>query len=390
MAGRSSNGDGSVTRIITTNGEVRWRAQVTVQDDLGRKSRVSRRFTTKTEAKEFVREAQREGRVEAARAKKELTLGEWFDWLAANDWPETLAPTTLMGRVCRFDKHVRPTWGNVALIHLDPLRIKAFYRSLATSGVSTANVQEIKRDLVRVFNLAIKPYHRVPWTCGNPFTLPVPASPPREAIALTPEEAKVALRHTDLRQQDRALLGVFVLAGLRLGEAMALTKDQVDFERGLIRVDRAVRMDWDRSQTIGLPKGGKKRVAILCPTLAGILSPLCETAGEDGLLWTAEGRPGPRLKRNVYRTWREILALTGLPSEMSPHDGRLTHVNWIEKLLPLVSPTTLKEHVGHSSGRSVTELSYTRPLPPAQDLLRDGLEGLIGLTTGTPEPSDEP
>jgi hypothetical protein len=55
----------------------------------------------------------------------------------------------------------------------------------------------------------------------------------------------------------------------------------------------------------------------------------------------------------------------------------LSHVNWIEKLCPDVSPTTLKEHIGHASGTTVTEINYTRPLSPAQDILRNSIDGLI-------------
>jgi hypothetical protein len=53
--------------------------------------------------------------------------------------------------------------------------------------------------------------------------------------------------------------------------------------------------------------------------------------------------------------------VAGLPSEMSPHDCRLTHINISEKLMPEVSSTTLKEDVGHSA-EGVTQTSYTRPI----------------------------
>ncbi len=57
---------------------------------------------------------------------------------------------------------------------------------------------------------------------------------------------------------------------------------------------------------------------------------------------------------------------------MSPHDCRLSHINWIEKLMPDVSPTTLKEHVGHAAV-GVTEVNYTRPLTSAQEVLARGI-----------------
>jgi integrase len=81
----------------------------------------------------------------------------------------------------------------------------------------------------------------------------------------------------------------------------------------------------------------------------------------------------------VYATWRTILKDGGLPAEMTPHDCRLTHINWIEKLMPEVSATTLKEHVGHA-GEGVTQVNYTRPITSSQKILRDGIERVAGLT----------
>jgi hypothetical protein len=46
--------------------------------------------------------------------------------------------------------------------------------------------------------------------------------------------------------------------------------------------------------------------------------------------------------------------------------------------MPYVSPTTLKEHIGHAAS-GVTEVNYTRPLTPAQMILRDELERVAGL-----------
>ncbi len=379
MGSRADNKDGSCREVLTGRHAGKWRVQHVHEDEFCRKSRLSRLFPTKTEAKDFLRSLQRGERIERARKDKDLTLGAWFDWLVENDWPESIASATLGSRISRFNKHVRKEWGDVSLLRLDALAIKAFYRGLQESGVGAASVLEIKRDLVRVFNLAVKPYHRVPWSCGNPFTLYVPTPPRRDAVALEPRQAVAAIRSNSLTAKERALLATFLLAGLRLGELMALTRGQLQFDQGLILVDRAVRLDRVGGQGVGLPKGSKKRLAVMSPTLKKILCGVASDLRPDELIWPAKDKDKPRLKRNVYRSWKIILEKTGLPSDMSPHDCRLSHVNWIEKLLPEVSPTTLKEHIGHASGRSVTEINYTRPLSDSQEILRRGLENIVGF-----------
>ncbi len=377
MGLRADNRDGSCREVLTGKNAGKWRVQHTVEDEFGRKTRISRLFSTKTEGKDFLRELRRSVRIEEVQRKRELTLGAWFEWLAEHDWADTLADTTVAARTSRFRKYVRKEWSGVALERLDPVAIKAFYARLLEDGVGRATVLELKRDLVLVFNQAIKPYHRVPWHCGNPSELHVAAPPHRDAAALAPDEARAAITCGALSPKERAMLATFLLAGVRLSEQMALTRGQLQFDKGLIVVDRAVRMNRSRGQTVGLPKGDKKRLAVMCPTLHAVL---CEATGEmppEAHVWPCDDGDRPRLKRNVYRTWKGILEKTGLPTGMSPHDCRLTHVNWIEKLLPEVSPTTLKEHVGHASGRTVTEINYTRPLTPAQDILRNGIERLI-------------
>jgi integrase len=373
---RADSKDGSCREVLTGKHVGKWRVQFTSADEFGRVYRISRIFPTKTEGKDFLRSLRRGEKVESARKRKELTLAGWFDWLVANDWPETLAKSTIAARVTRFEKYVRAEWGSVELARLDPIAMKSFYRELAEDGVGKPTVLEVKRDLVRVFNLAITPYRRVPWNSGNPFAVHVPTPQKREAVVLTPVEAAQAIRCRDLSPKDRALLATFLLGGLRLGEAMALTRGQLLFETGLIFVDRAVRMDPDRGQWIGLPKCDRRRLAVMCPTLTSILQEAFCGLEPDAFLWPKDTANEPRLKRNVYRTWDSIVTKAGLPGDLSPQDCRLSHVNWIEKLMPEVSPTSFKEHIGHAA-KGVTEHNYTRPLAPAQEILRGAIERVI-------------
>ena len=368
--------EGSLRETLAGKHIGKWRVQYIQVDDLGRKKRLSRLFDTKKDGRDFLQSLRHGTKAEIAR-QKELTLALWFDWLAEHDWPESLDEKTIAFRRGRFDKHVRKVLGHMPLKKVDPLAVRAFYRELRENGVGDATVHAVKANLVRVFNQALTPYGRVPITCANPFRLEIQAPALREAVALTPDEARAALACEALTPRERAMLATFLLAGLRLSEQMALTRGQLLLDKGLIAVDRAVRLDSRGGQSVGLPKGDKKRTAVMCPTLKAALCAVVADLPPEAHVWPAEGKDKPRMKRSVYRTWKGIVEKAGLPADMSPHDCRLTHVNWIEKLLPEVSPTTLKEHVGHASGRTVTEINYTRPLTPAQDILRKGLEGLV-------------
>jgi integrase len=376
MANRNDNGEGSCRPIKSGRLEGKWRVQFILEDTDGTKKRISRVFPSQKEGKDFLRTLKRSDEVAAIHKAKELTFGEWFLWLAENDWPETLDPKTIRDRVARYKKFASDRWAGIPLTKIDPLDVKMFYKKLAEDGVGEHTRIALKAGLVRAFNQAITPYRRVPHFWSNPFCLDMPAPERRQAVAITPQQAKKALASPDLDDKRRAMLGVFLLAGLRLGEQMALTRGQLDMENGLILVDRAVKLDGKSAQVVGLPKGDKVRTAVMCETLKRLLEPIIEGLGPDDYVWPNATDNKPRMKTLVYATWRRIRKEAGLPEDMSPHDCRLSHINWIEKLCPEVSTTTLKEHVGHSAD-GVTEVNYTRPMMPAQELLRVAIDRLI-------------
>ena len=169
-----------------------------------------------------------------------------------------------------------------------------------------------------------------------------------------------------------------------------MTRGQIRFDDDLIDIDRAVKIASNAQQTVGLPKKDKVRVAVTCPTLKALLWEHAKDKAPCDYPWPKDDKNEPRLNRNFYRSWKRIIEKVGLPPEMSPHDCRLSHTNMIEKLMPDVSETTLKEHIGHSA-TGVTQINYTRPITPAQKILRENLERVLGSSKSpkTEESADE-
>ena len=157
---------------------------------------------------------------------------------------------------------------------------------------------------------------------------------------------------------------------------MAITRGQIRLEEGLIVIDRAIKVEFGGRQSVGLPKKDKSRNAGLCKTLAMTLMPFIAHKTPNELLWPASNENKPKMKKRFYELWKEAALVAELPPEMSPHDCRLTHINLIEKLMPMVSTTTLKEHVGHAAA-GVTEANYTRPITTSQQILRSNLDRIL-------------
>ena len=378
MRHRADNNDGSCREILTGKHAGKWRVQFTLRTDAGGNSRLSRIFRTKSEATSFLHQLLRGERIEATFASKETTMGDWFEWLAVNDWPESIAEVTIAQRKARFRKYAQAHFGRMPLSSIDAVRVRAFYQELRAQGASASLIASVKSDLVRAFGQAITPYQKVPSSHANPFRLSLPASQRRVAVALSVDEVRAAIQAPMLDASQRALLGLLLLAGLRLGEVMAVTKQQLRIDENLIAVDRAVKVEFGGKQSIGLPKKDKTRNAVMCQTLKSILLPHIADLEPEALLWPAISENKPRMKKRFYEFWKATAALAGLPAEMSPHDCRLTHVNLIEKLMPLVSVTTLKEHVGHAA-TGVTEANYTRPISASQKILIVELDRVFGI-----------
>lgn len=377
MAKRADNKDGSCRVILTGRQKGRWRVQYTVETSTGHNQRLSRIFSTKEEAKDFLRSLQRGTKVETARQTREMTLEEWFDWLITNDFPESLESVTIEQRKRRFRKYTKKHFGNVPLSKIDPMKVRAFYKELRSKGAKESLVISIRADLVRAFNLAIVPYGRIPMTMANPFRLSVPQPKPRNAVALAPKEVKAAIASEKLDLSRRAQLALLLLGGLRLGEMMAMQKSKLRFDENLIDIDEAVKVAFGGRQSIGLPKGDKTRNVVMCQKLKTILLEYTDNLAPEAYLWPKATINEPRMKKQVYEVWKTILTDAELPIDMSPHDCRLTHINIVEKLMPEISSTTQKEHFGHSSA-GVTEVNYTRPLTPAQAIFRDSLDRVLG------------
>ncbi len=351
--------------------------QYAVETATGHKQRLSKVFKTKTEGKDFLRSVRRGEKVESIKKSREMTLEEWFTWLADNDWPESIANVTIEQRKRRFRKYTKKHFGSTPLSKIDPMKVRSFYKELRDKGAKETLVISVRADLVRTFNQAIVPYGRIPMTMANPFRLSVPQPKPRVAVALTPDEVKVAIAQEGLDRSRRALLALLLLGGLRLGEMMAMTKGQLRFDDDLIVIDRAVLVAFGGKQSIDLPKGKKTRNAVMCKKLKAILQDHVAGMESEDYLWPKATLNEPRMKKQVYEVWQSIVKDAKLPSEMSPHDCRLTHINIIEKLMFEVSETTLKDHIGHAAS-GVTQAHYTRPLTPAQGLLRDALDRVLG------------
>lgn len=185
-------------------------------------------------------------------------------------------------------------------------------------GMSASTIRRAAQLFRAMFASAVENDH-----CRkNPFTSKSAQPPKGESgthRALTKDEIRL-IRTTPHRFQAAAMVMLF--AGLRRGEVLALTADDVDLKAGVIRVTKAVRFE-SNQPILDTPKtaAGIREVPILSdlrPFLKNLKGPIAPAASGKLMSDTAFGR-----------AWDSYLlalsAAAGHPVQIRCHDLRHTY-----------------------------------------------------------------
>jgi integrase len=299
-----------------------------------------------------------------ARVDPDVTLAQystqWLTFVAA-----TTKPSTRDTYAKQLNAHIVPAFGDWKLRELGRKDLVDFLAAKLTGGAARGFVRLIHAVLrsllaaaVRDEILAVNPARGL----GHELRLVVPKAVMQERVrALTREQRDGFLQTANDR--DRRLYPLFAtlfLAGVRVGEAMALQWDHIDFDAKTIRVER------NRSGTYMLtPKSGAARTIDLSPRLQRILRETIALRKAEAL---RNGKSGDALlfttragiiwtRREVEKRYKRVLRLAALPTAFVCHDTRHTFAS-----LLLSDGAPLKyvsEQLGHRDP-SITASVYGR------------------------------
>ncbi len=142
----------------------------------------------------------------------------------------TLKPRTVVDYVETSRLYIRPSLGHVKLARLEPTHIQALYSELAS------------RELVRAPALAHAVLHRAcrigvlwGWLGANPCDRLIPPRYRAPRVQVWTAEQTVHFLGSTLDARHGPLFAFLVYTGARIGEATALTWEDVDEGRVTIR-----------------------------------------------------------------------------------------------------------------------------------------------------------
>ena len=136
-----------------------------------------------------------------------------------------------------LDNHILPYFGKMRLDEISTNTIQSFYNANASKSKST--VRQMSILLHQIFAMALEEGHmRMNPTESKRLAMPTRKS---KREALDAAEVKDILQNLgQLEAQERLLLGLFLLTGMRRGEALGLRWEHIDWKKKLIRVEQAV------------------------------------------------------------------------------------------------------------------------------------------------------
>lgn len=298
----------------------------------------------------------------------ERWMTKWLDEVAV----ERNRPSTLHTYRLYVQKWIVPHLGRIQLGKLRPDHIRGLLRAMDQDGKSDATRRQVLAILSRAMKVAVQDQ----LIARNPVeSIDRPKVGKGSHGKFTLEEAKALL--AACQKRDGSVDSRWVcalLAGLRQGEALGLTWDNVDLEGRVIYVTQAAQqVPGEGLKIVGLKSDASHRAV---PMIDPVWAALMLESSRTGYVW---GTDKPKRPRQDWQDWKDFLgSVPGVP-DRPLHAARATCGSL---LLDAGVPSKLiAEILGHSQVM-VTERHY---LHGDDSMRRAAMNRLGGLNLVTYE-----
>lgn len=326
-----------------------------------KKQKLKRGFKTKREAKEF------ENRF-LVKHQKDVTMP--FSSLVKyykEDMETRLKPATIYTKQNIIDKLILPYFNDMPLNNITPSTIRTWQNELIQNdkNYSQTYLRTVHTLLVAIFNFAMKYYDlkENPCSiCGSIGSMKTE----KEMTIWTLDQFKTFIEAEKDNIMYYTAFNVLFYTGLRIGELLALTWGDIDFDNQTISINKSLQV-LNGVTYITSPKTRKSiRTITIFPNLVRILQDYKSACYEP----LNDSRLFPIAKSKVLRELRKKAKAQELP-QIRLHDLRHSHASLLIELG--FSPLAIADRLGHESVQTTLNV-YSHLYPNKQDELAQKLQ----------------
>lgn len=360
-SGRSAAGTGSILKkTVMRDGKeyTYWEARYTEGYDPGTGKQIQRSITGKTQKEVAQKLKAATAAIDAGTytAPSKMTVGEWLD-IWQQDYLGSVKPRTLDSYRTTVETHLKPAFGSVRLDALATHDIQRFYNSLQKGqGPKQPLSPKTIRNVHGVLHKALQQAMELGYLRHNPATA---CKLPRvEKAEIKPLDSDAIEKFLAVAKGHpyESVYVVTLFTGMREGEVLGLTWDCVDFEKGVLTINKQLQKERKGTGAYHLvsPKNGKGRWITPAQTVMDVLraqqrkqaewKQLAGGAWEDsGLVFT--NQLGHHLSaQTVYLHFKKLATEAGYPNARF-HD--LRHSYAVVALQSGDDIKTVQENLGH-------------------------------------------
>ena len=336
MPKRRANGEGNIRK----RKDGRWEGRYTVGHDPETGKAIIKNVLGKTQAevKEKLKKAIEENvGIDYGRAKT-YTVGSWLEVWMENYARVKLRPSTFKTSQGFLKNHIKPQIGGIPLANLTSLDLQRFYKRLLDSGrvdrieakkkpkgLAPKTVRNIHQMIGSAYNLAMEQK----LVSRNPTQgCALPKVEHKEMKTLTADQLSTFFHEA----KDSGVYELYYLdlaTGLRRGELLGLKWTDVDLDRGVLKIQRAVSRQ--NSKVVEAPLKTKNAYRTL-PLSADVISVLkmqkCKVGNSEWVFPSPTG--GPMSPDSVLHMLQRVLKRADLP-RIRFHDLRHPYVKHTTK-----------------------------------------------------------
>jgi len=352
MPKRRANGEGNIRK----RKDGRWEGRYTAGYDPESGKRIIKNVLGKTQAevKEKLKKAiEKNVGIDYGRAKT-YTVGNWLEVWYENYAKIKMRPSTYLTYHGYIENHIKPQLGKIPLNDLTTLNLQQFYKKLLAEGrveriesqkqpkgLSTKTVRNIHQIISSALKLAVE--QRL--IARNPADgCALPKVEHKEMKTLTADQLSAFFQEA----KDSGVYELYYLdlaTGLRRGELLGLKWTDVDLDRGVLKIQRAISRQ--NGKVVEAPLKTKNAYRTL-PLSADAISVLkmqkCKVGNSEWVFPSPTG--GPMSPDSVLHMLQRVLKRAGLP-RIRFHDLRHTFATMA--LQNGVDVKTVSSMLGHYS-----------------------------------------